>query len=92
MLDSTIAGEDGGHLDAEQLARLDAALAAQPDAHALVCLHHHPVPHGSAWLDELMLDNAAEFFDVLARHPGVRGARLGAHAPAIRGHARRASA
>jgi 3',5'-cyclic-AMP phosphodiesterase len=77
MLDSTVAGEHGGHLDAEELARLDAALAAQPDAFALVCLHHHPVPHGSAWLDELMLGNAGEFFDVLARHPGVRGLAWG---------------
>ena len=77
MLDSTIAGEHGGHLDAAQLARLDAALAAQPDAHVLACLHHHPVPHGSAWLDALMLDNAAEFFAVLARHPGVRGLAWG---------------
>ncbi|HEU5468115.1 MAG TPA: metallophosphoesterase [Steroidobacteraceae bacterium] len=77
MLDSTIAGEHGGRLDAAELARLDAALAAQPGAHALVCLHHHPVPHGSAWLDELMLGNADEFFEVLARHPGVRGLAWG---------------
>lgn len=77
MLDSTVAGEDGGHLDDEQLARLDAALTAQPDAHTLIGLHHHPVPHGSAWLDELMLENAAEFFELLARHPGVRGLAWG---------------
>jgi Icc protein len=77
MLDSTVAASHHGHLDATELARLDAALAAQPDAHALVCLHHHPVPHGSRWLDELMLDNAAEFFDVLARHPNVRGVAWG---------------
>ncbi len=44
---------------------------------SLVCLHHHPVPHGSAWLDALMLDNASEFFAVLARHPGVRGLAWG---------------
>ena len=77
MLDSTVAGEDGGHLDQEQLARLDAALMAQPDAHTLICLHHHPVPHGSAWLDELMLDNAGEFFDVIARHGNVRALAWG---------------
>jgi Icc protein len=77
MLDSTIAGEHGGHLDTEEIARLDAALAAQPGAHSLICLHHHPVPHGSAWLDELMLDNPAELFDVLARHAGVRGLAWG---------------
>jgi Icc protein len=77
MLDSTVAGEDGGHLDDDELARLDAALAAQQGAYALICLHHHPVPHGSAWLDELMLDNADEFFELLGRHPGVRGLAWG---------------
>jgi Icc protein len=77
MLDSTVAGSHGGHLDREELARLDVALAAQPAAYALVCLHHHPVPHGSRWLDELMLDNAEEFFEVLDRHPGVRGVAWG---------------
>jgi Icc protein len=77
MLDSTVAGEHGGHLAADELERLEAALAAQADAHALVCLHHHPVPHGSAWLDDLMLDNADELFAVLARHAGVRGLAWG---------------
>lgn len=77
MLDSTVRGEHGGRLSDPELARLDAALAAQPDAHALVCLHHHPVPHGSAWLDALMLANADDFFSVLARHGGVRGLAWG---------------
>jgi len=73
MLDSTVPGENHGHLTAAELARLDAALTKHADAYALVCLHHHPVPHGSPWLDALMLDNAAELFAVLARHPRVRG-------------------
>ena len=77
MLDSTVPGEHGGHIAEEQLLRLDAVLTDAPDAHALVCLHHHPVPHGSAWLDELMLDNADAFFSVLARHAGVRGVAWG---------------
>jgi Icc protein len=77
MLNSTVPGEHGGRLAADELARLDAALGANADGHALVCLHHHPVPHESAWLDELMLDNAAELFAVLARHPGVRGIAWG---------------
>ena len=91
MLDSTIPGEHGGHLGVEQLARLDAALGSQPTAFALVCLHHHPVPHGSRWLDQLMLDNAPEFFEVLDRHPGVRAVAWGhTHQPfeGNRGHVR----
>jgi 3',5'-cyclic-AMP phosphodiesterase len=77
MLDSTVAGEDHGHLPDEQLERLDRVLALHSDAWALICLHHHPVPHGSRWLDELMLDNAAALFTVLARHPRVRGLTWG---------------
>ena len=77
MLDSTIPGEHGGRLSAPELDRLDAALAASPNSHSIICLHHHPVPHECAWLDELMLANADEFFAVLARHPGVRGLAWG---------------
>lgn len=77
MLDSTVAGAHHGHLSADELARLDDALSAHPDAHALVCLHHHPVPHGSVWLDELMLDNAADFFALIERHAGVRALAWG---------------
>ncbi|MGH8250318.1 MAG: phosphodiesterase [Steroidobacteraceae bacterium] len=77
MLNSNVAGENHGHLDGDELERLDAALAENADAWALVCLHHHPVPHGSRWLDELMLDNPDEFFAVLARHAQVRGIAWG---------------
>ena len=73
MLDSTVAGANHGHLSADQLKRLDRTLARNSGAHALVCLHHHPVPHGSPWLDALMLDNAPELFALLGRHPNVRG-------------------
>ena len=56
MLDSTVAGEDGGYLDDGQLVRLDAALTAQPDA-----LHaHRPAsPSRAAW-------------ELLARRPDAR--------------------
>jgi Icc protein len=77
MLDSTLRGEHGGLLSEPELARLDAALGASAGANALVCLHHHPVPHGSAWLDALMLANADALFAVLARHPGVRALAWG---------------
>jgi Icc protein len=72
MLDSYDPGHVGGRLSANELARLDAALADSP-SHALVCLHHHPVPTGSRWLDGIGLANAAEFWSVLDAHPHVRG-------------------
>lgn len=91
MLDSTVTGLNHGHLTAADLERLDGALARDADAPALICLHHQPVAHGSRWLDELMLDNAAELFAVLARHTNVRGLLWGhTHQPfeGMHGHVR----
>ena len=91
MLDSTVSGANHGHLLVDELERLDQTLVQNAGANALVCLHHHPVPHGSPWLDALMLDNAPELFEVLARHPQVRGLLWGHVHQAldgVRGHVR----
>lgn len=73
LLDSTIPGAAGGRLGAQSLAALKSALDGAPQRHALVCLHHHPVPMESRWLDHVGLQNADEFLDVIDRHPNVRG-------------------
>jgi Icc protein len=79
LLDSQLPGEVGGHLGEGELARLDSALAAGADAglHALVCLHHQPVPVGCAWLDEQMVSDASRFFEVIDHYPQVRGVLWG---------------
>ncbi|MGH8199755.1 MAG: 3',5'-cyclic-AMP phosphodiesterase [Steroidobacteraceae bacterium] len=73
LLDSTIPGSAAGRLSADSLAALDSALAGADQRHVLVCLHHHPVPMDSHWLDRVGLQNAAAFLDVIDRHPNVRG-------------------
>jgi len=73
LLDTSVPGRVDGHLGADALERLHATLGAHAGRHVLICLHHHPVAHGSRWLDALMLDNAAALFAVLQRHAGVRG-------------------
>jgi len=77
FLDSTVPGEDGGHLDPGQIALLQEALAARPDDPTLICLHHQPVPVGSSWMDTMALDNPEPFFETLDRHPQVRGVLWG---------------
>lgn len=79
MLDSQVAGEVGGELGSGELALLEAALAAAAEQglYSLVCLHHQPVAIGCAWLDEQMVADAADFFAVLDRFPGVRGVLWG---------------
>lgn len=72
FLDSAVPGAVHGHLRPAELARLEAALSDQPERHALICLHHQPVPVGSAWLDRLMLDNAGALFRIIDKQPNVR--------------------
>lgn len=72
FLDSTIPGDEGGHLAAQELQELDTTLGAYPRLPALVWLHHQPVPIGSRWLDTMAVDNPEPFFDIIDRHPQVR--------------------
>jgi 3',5'-cyclic-AMP phosphodiesterase len=73
MLDSTIAGEVGGHLSRDQLAQLKSGLDSYPDRHILVSLHHHPVSLNSTWIDKIALDNPEELFSILDSYNNVRG-------------------
>ena len=73
LLDSVVAGAAHGELGEESLAVLDDVLGRYADTHALVVLHHHPLPTGSPWLDDIMLREPERFLDVLARHDSVRG-------------------
>lgn len=72
FLDSALPGTVHGHLRPAELARLDSALKEHPERHALICLHHQPVPVGSAWIDRLGLDNAEGLFGTIDRHANVR--------------------
>lgn len=76
MLDSGVPGAARGRLGDDELAFLDAQLCAIPHAPTLLAIHHQPVPVGS-WLDDMMLENADDFFAVVDRHPQVRGVVFG---------------
>lgn len=72
FLDSSVPGKVYGQLSESELQRLEEALAAHPNEHTLVCLHHHPVDIGSRWLDKIGLRNYESFFAILDRYPQVR--------------------
>ena len=75
MLDSQVPGQPGGRLGPQQLALLADALqnAARENLHTLVCLHHHPIEIGCAWLDEQMVADADLMFEIIDAHSTVRG-------------------
>ncbi len=72
MLDTSVKGSDGGHLDSGELEKLEIALQNNPNRHVLVCLHHQPIPIGSGWMDRMVLDNPDEFFAILKQYPNVQ--------------------
>jgi Icc protein len=73
MLNSFSRGQDSGRLAPAELQRLRDALAADPNLHTLICVHHHPIPMGSRWLDGVGLRNADEFFEIVDQFSQVRG-------------------
>lgn len=77
FLDSSVPDQVYGRLGEPELAWLDACLEEYPQAHALVCLHHHPVRIGAEWMNEIGLRDHDALFGVLSRHPQVRGVLCG---------------
>lgn len=73
MLDSTLPHSEGGHLSDRELQLLERTLSDNPDRHALIALHHHPVHINSAWMDKMALDNPEPFLSILDRHANVKG-------------------
>ncbi|MEB0044884.1 MULTISPECIES: 3',5'-cyclic-AMP phosphodiesterase [unclassified Pseudomonas] len=77
LLDSAVSGSVPGYLQDEQLQLLARALSEAPQRHHLVCLHHHPVSIGCAWMEPIGLRNPEALFAVLDRFPQVRAVLWG---------------
>ncbi|GIU45312.1 3',5'-cyclic-AMP phosphodiesterase [Shewanella algidipiscicola] len=73
MLDSTVRGKPGGHMAETQLALIESAVAAQPDKHTLLVMHHNPILVGCQWLDQHCMDNGSDFIARVAKLPQVKG-------------------
>lgn len=73
FLDSSVPSRVHGVLKDSELAFLEQSLKEYPDHHALVCLHHHPVPISARWMNAIGLRNPNALFNCLAGHRQVRG-------------------
>lgn len=65
LLDSQVEGVPYGLLSASQFDFLEKILQKNPNKHTLICVHHHVLPVGSAWLDQHILKNSADFLDII---------------------------
>ena len=69
LLDSQVFGVPHGELSDYQLEWLERTLSLYPQRHALILLHHHPLPSGCTWLDKHSLRNAHMLGEVLQHYP-----------------------
>jgi len=69
-LDSAVPGEVHGYLADAELVLLEKELAGTAAAgqHAMVCLHHNPVPGSAGWMSDIGLRNEDAFLSVIERH------------------------
>ena len=77
MLDTWIPNSAGGRIGEQQLTRLRSVLSTNPNQHVLICLHHHPIAMRSEWLDQVGLDDADQFLQIVREHSNVRGVLWG---------------
>jgi Icc protein len=66
-----------GLLGRSELSRLSYFLSEHPAQHALIFLHHHPVPVGSKWIDSQVLINAEDFFAIVDKYSHIKGIIFG---------------
>ncbi|GDY10134.1 3',5'-cyclic adenosine monophosphate phosphodiesterase CpdA [Planctomycetia bacterium] len=71
-LDSQLPGEVRGQLGESQRDWLARELAAEPLRPTVVFLHHPPLKVGTGWLDEIWLEDADPFLDLLSQHRQVK--------------------
>lgn len=68
LLDSAVPGKVPGHFAESQLLLADQLLSEYKDRHVLVAFHHQPLPMGSRWIDEQMIDNGHKLIEIVKRH------------------------
>lgn len=79
MLNSQIPGAVGGRLGDTERQRLQLSLerAQAEGLYTLICMHHQPVAIGSAWIDEQMVQDADQFWEIVESFDSVRGVLWG---------------
>lgn len=66
LLNSSFEDQPSGQLAESDLAWLKAFVAEHDDKQTIVCMHHHPIPMKSAWIDQHMLQDADCFWSILS--------------------------
>lgn len=76
-LNSQIPGSAKGRLASSELEFLRECLRERPDLQALIAMHHHCLPTGSAWMDTMIIQNSADFLKLADEFPQIKTVTTG---------------
>ena len=77
LLDSSKAGQPGGHVSEAELNFAAQSLKKLAGKPVLVAMHHSPVAVNSAWLDRQQIDNHQRLHEILVAHGQVQAVVTG---------------
>ena len=77
LLDSVVAGSPNGQFGSEELKLFRQLLEQNTQEHVMVCVHHHPMSVGSAWLDKQCIADAEDFLHIVRSSRRVRSVHWG---------------
>lgn len=77
LLETALEGKVYGFLTKETLMELETVLTNDLDKHLMICLHHHPIPVQSFWLDQNILVNHEALLTRLSTSLRVRAVLFG---------------
>ncbi len=76
-INSVQIGKTSGHVTQQDLQQLDARLNKSSAKYHIITLHHPIVPMNSTWDDNLSLENPDELFEIIDKHPNIKGVIFG---------------
>ena len=72
MLNSQVDGAVFGNLSDDELSFLEQSLKERPDLHTMICLHHHPIPMDSRWIDNIGVRNGDRLMKLVEQYDNVK--------------------
>ena len=69
ILNSAVEEQDHGFIAEEALSQLQERLLDHSSQQILLFTHHHPLPVNSLWLDQYILENSADLFQIIDTNP-----------------------
>ncbi len=77
VIDTSVYPEVVGELSEDQLKNFEKSLSQNKNKPTIVFMHHHPLPVGSKWLDNYILNDAEKFNSIVKLNPQIKAVLFG---------------